>query len=458
MGVGEEVDDVAAIEKDLRDDGEEEEGGTEEGGGGGRKEARRRKKRSQREKRRVLEQVHLVLPPPLIALLEVRMAPVGGAAESSLSSPISDFAGAPPSLRLRGFLLVFSLVLRLLHPQPSAQVSPSALSPPQRSLLLSFLRDEDLLSPFLTEVVEHLLLTHNPPPQAKDSSAEYWLADTEWSHSDVQAQSVEDEGEEEEEGEGGEESCPPSPLPSQSSSPLYLRPAASRRLRALLSSVSARVLFPSLCFPLYLRGLHLLPALCRSWWTNVGRQSASLIAEFTAQHCSPLLIGHELSNLSTRPPLPPSSSSSTSTPSELTISPSLSSSSVTAHYRAGEVEMSLCLRLPPSYPLLPPTVELSDGVRVQAGWTKRWQLSITTSLLSSNGGLYEAIQGFFLNVDGHFAGVTDCAICYSVLHATHHTLPRMTCRTCQHRFHSQCLLTWFNKSGMSTCPLCRTPF
>ena len=120
--------------------------------------------------------------------------------------------------------------------------------------------------------------------------------------------------------------------------------------------------------------------------------------------------------------------------------------------------MTLLLRLAPSHPLLPVAVEWTESVRVQAAWLMRWQVAIASALLSANGGLHSAIHHFFLNVEQHFAGASECPICYNVLHPVHHTLPRMTCRTCHHKFHSTCLYTWFEKSGHSTCPLCRATF
>ena len=120
--------------------------------------------------------------------------------------------------------------------------------------------------------------------------------------------------------------------------------------------------------------------------------------------------------------------------------------------------MTLLLRLHPAHPLLPVGVEFADRVKVSEGWLRRWQLAVASALLSSNGGLRQAVQGWRSNLEQHFAGAAECPICYAVVHAVNGTLPRMSCRTCNNRFHSGCLFTWFEKSGHSTCPLCRTSF
>lgn len=51
-----------------------------------------------------------------------------------------------------------------------------------------------------------------------------------------------------------------------------------------------------------------------------------------------------------------------------------------------------------------------------------------------------------------------CLICYSVLHPTDHSLPRMACKTCSQVFHGPCLYKWFRSAGKSNCPHCQTPW
>jgi len=75
-----------------------------------------------------------------------------------------------------------------------------------------------------------------------------------------------------------------------------------------------------------------------------------------------------------------------------------------------------------------------------------------------NGALAEAIQTWKSNFDKEFEGVEECPICYSVIHTTNHSLPRLACRTCKHKFHSACLYKWFSTSHKSSCPLCQSPF
>ena len=79
-------------------------------------------------------------------------------------------------------------------------------------------------------------------------------------------------------------------------------------------------------------------------------------------------------------------------------------------------------------------------------------------LFMQNGAIAEAIRTWKSNFDKEFEGVEECPICYSILHTSNHSLPRLACKTCKHKFHGACLYKWFSTSNKSTCPLCQTPF
>lgn len=83
---------------------------------------------------------------------------------------------------------------------------------------------------------------------------------------------------------------------------------------------------------------------------------------------------------------------------------------------------------------------------------------INFSCVMQNGALAEAIRIWKRNFDKEFEGVEECPICYSVIHTVNHSIPRLACKTCKHKFHSACLYKWFSTSHKSTCPLCQSPF
>ncbi|KAK8990624.1 hypothetical protein V6N11_009316 [Hibiscus sabdariffa] len=73
---------------------------------------------------------------------------------------------------------------------------------------------------------------------------------------------------------------------------------------------------------------------------------------------------------------------------------------------------------------------------------------------NQNGALAEAVRVWKRNFDKEFEGVEECPICYSVIHTVNHSLPRLACKTCKHKFHAACLYKWFSTSHKSSCPLC----
>ena len=428
---------LAAVQRELRDEGAEDEAGEEadrpggaDGDEGGRKEARRRRRRLQRERRRVREEVSRLLPAQLQSLLEWRL-------DSASAAPAAGLLPERPlGLQLRGWLLGFSLLLDLLH--CSLPLSSASLSDAQRAVLVAYLRDCDAFSPFLSELTHHILSASSP--QQRDA----WLQPAADS---LRPQLT-------------EETLLPAP-PSEDEPQRATARAGSRgkgRSQQLQQAEAEQAVYlPQLSCLLYLQWLHLLPALSRAWFTNVERASAPLLQRLTAQHFSPLLIRYEL-RAATALPLPAPADGAAASSSSLSLQGNAAACLLSARYSSGEVQMTLLLRLHPAHPLLPVSVEFADKVKVSDGWLRRWQLSVASALLSGNGGLQAAVTGWARNLDQHFAGATECPICYAVVHAVQGTLPRMQCKTCGNRFHANCLFTWFEKSGHSSCPLCRTSF
>ena len=64
----------------------------------------------------------------------------------------------------------------------------------------------------------------------------------------------------------------------------------------------------------------------------------------------------------------------------------------------------------------------------------------TISPSLQNGTLMDGLLLWKSNLDKHFSGVEDCMICFSVIHGSLYSLPKMTCRTCKKKFHSACLV------------------
>ncbi|WOK95851.1 E3 ubiquitin-protein ligase [Canna indica] len=205
----------------------------------------------------------------------------------------------------------------------------------------------------------------------------------------------------------------------------------------------------SLAGSIYGMMIHLLPSYVRNWFSGLRDRSLSLAVEtFTKIWCSPPLILDELSQVK----------ETVFADENFSVSVNRSASEIIATYKKEESGMDLVIRIPNSYPLRPVDVECTRSLGISKVKQRKWLLSLTTFILNQNGAIAEAIRIWKSNFDKEFLGVEECPICYSIIHTTNHSLPRLACKTCKHKFHSACLYKWFSTSHKSTCPLCQSPF
>ncbi|MDR3740240.1 MAG: RING finger domain-containing protein [Terracidiphilus sp.] len=84
-------------------------------------------------------------------------------------------------------------------------------------------------------------------------------------------------------------------------------------------------------------------------------------------------------------------------------------------------------------------------------------VSVSVYPLPQDGTILDALVLWKRSLDKEFDGVEPCPICYSVIHMTHHSLPRLVCGTCKNKYHSQCLQKWFQTANKNNCPMCQQP-
>ncbi|XP_041995812.1 E3 ubiquitin-protein ligase listerin isoform X1 [Salvia splendens] len=241
--------------------------------------------------------------------------------------------------------------------------------------------------------------------------------------------------------------------------PAEVSEAANAARRAVTSSsilFSLELLWPiepakmaSLAGAIFGLMLHNLPAYVRGWFSDIRDRSAlSAIESFTKAWCSPTLISNELSQIK----------KASFADENFSIVVSKSANEVVATYTKDETGMDLVIHLPPSYPLRPVDVDCTRSLGISEVKRRKWLMSLMAFIRNQNGALAEAIRIWKNNFDKEFEGVEECPICYSVIHTVSHSLPRLACKTCKHKFHSACLYKWFSTSHKSTCPLCQSPF
>ncbi|KAK7372192.1 hypothetical protein VNO80_05564 [Phaseolus coccineus] len=205
----------------------------------------------------------------------------------------------------------------------------------------------------------------------------------------------------------------------------------------------------SLAGAIYGLMLQVLPAYVRGWFSDLrDRNTSAVIESFTRTCCSPPLIANELSQIK----------KADFRDENFSVSVSKSANEIVATYTKDETGMDLVIRLPASYPLRPVDVDCTRSLGIAETKQRKWLMSMMLFVRNQNGALAEAIGIWKRNFDKEFEGVEECPICYSVIHTTDHSLPRLACKTCKHKFHSACLCKWFSTSHKSSCPLCQSPF
>lgn len=205
----------------------------------------------------------------------------------------------------------------------------------------------------------------------------------------------------------------------------------------------------SLAGGLYGMMIRLLPSYVRTWFTSLrDRSLSSSIESFTRAWCSPPLLLDEFSQVK----------DSLYADDNFSVSVNRSAYEIVATYKKEETGIDLVIRLPSCYPLRHVDVECTRSLGISEVKCRKWLLSLTAFVRNQNGAIAEAIHTWKSNFDKEFEGVEECPICYSILHTSNHSLPRLACKTCRHKFHGACLYKWFSTSNKSTCPLCQTPF
>lgn len=211
---------------------------------------------------------------------------------------------------------------------------------------------------------------------------------------------------------------------------------------------------PILCANILYRCFKSIPSVMRYWYTEQkNRQLVLAIDKYVEQNISPSIIEQEMKDLQ-------SVDQKKIFGDSMKISPSKSSttSQVEARYNVDDSLIEISIKIPGTYPLKQVEVVGLQRAGVSEERWRRWLLNCNAIMASQNGSILDALIAWKQNVDKHFEGVEECAICYSVIGVMDRSLPNKTCKTCKNTFHAACLRKWFRTSNNSTCPLCRSMF
>lgn len=203
---------------------------------------------------------------------------------------------------------------------------------------------------------------------------------------------------------------------------------------------------------LYYQSFQYLGSYVQQWFNKIrDLQQKLVVSKFSVSYLSPLLVTKMLDEVEQ------SKGKLTSMDDNLTVRVNRVTNEIKSIYVIDEQTMEMVVKIPHTYPLSSVTVEGPLRLGVKESQWKAWLLASQRVISLTNGSIIDSIELFNRNVNLHFSGFVECAICYSILHQDH-SLPSKTCPTCLNKFHSACLYKWFKSSGSSTCPLCRSTF
>lgn len=230
--------------------------------------------------------------------------------------------------------------------------------------------------------------------------------------------------------------------------PIYCRiPRQHEREYYLTPDLSpSPVFFDKFASRLLFKSITLLPAAVRLFYKGMPNQFMSMFQEVVTKYASKLLIEQELLKVS-----------SATFEGEMKVRTVPVTGEIIAEYVIEETKMKLTIELPAEYPLAVPTMKLDKAI-VKTDRAKKWLLQLNAYLFHQNGAILEGIEMWKRNVDKGVEGVEDCTICMMTVHQQTHQLPKVRCKQCKNKFHSNCLYKWFESSNQSTCPLCRNNF
>ncbi|KAL6450537.1 RKR1 E3 ubiquitin-protein ligase listerin [Candida maltosa Xu316] len=188
------------------------------------------------------------------------------------------------------------------------------------------------------------------------------------------------------------------------------------------------------------------------WFKEIrDRQFKNKVEKFTVKYVSSLLISKILNQVSDQ------KTKIEGKEENMNIKVNQVTNEIRTTYVIDDQKMEMMIKIPHNYPLDNVSVEGPLRLGVKENQWKAWLLASQRVISLTNGSIIESIELFCKNVNLHFSGFEDCAICYSILHQDL-SLPSKTCPTCSNKFHAACLYKWFKSSGSSTCPLCRSAF
>lgn len=197
--------------------------------------------------------------------------------------------------------------------------------------------------------------------------------------------------------------------------------------------------------------VRILPGEVKNWFLGLrDRGLQGQIEGFVGQNCTGPLLDQEILQVETTEP--------GRWGENFNVRTSRTAREVTAVFSKDDASLEVVVKFPGSFPLGDAEVSCPKKIGVGDSLLRKWLLSMASFLRNRKGSVSEAVLVWKQNVEKGFEGVEECPICYSVILSANGSIPKLPCKTCKYKFHSDCLYKWFKSSHKSTCPLCQTPF
>ena len=229
---------------------------------------------------------------------------------------------------------------------------------------------------------------------------------------------------------------------------------------------SKNIYYSNISLKLYLKILNIFPSLTRYWLSNEikDRITRDTISQITSQYFSPILLNdicdtkvinnqlsiHIANNIT--------KSSEKKILEHLTFKSNKSEHQIIGIYKDedNEVELSMIVDYSVDYPLKPLALMWLNECGLSTKKIKTLKMLMTGMLNNQNANIIETFTLWSFNISKYYQGIDECPICYSVIHPTKKTLPKIQCPTCKGKFHKYCIYKWTKTSQKNTCPLCRS--
>ncbi|EKX73454.1 conserved hypothetical protein [Theileria equi strain WA] len=119
-----------------------------------------------------------------------------------------------------------------------------------------------------------------------------------------------------------------------------------------------------------------------------------------------------------------------------------------------EVPTKISIKIPSTFPLVPLSFTTEEDNSTFKQKYLKWIMLAQSE--ANRSGISQGLYLWCNNIAKFFDGISECPICYSIVHAQFNTIPSKICKVCKYKFHTECIYKWFRTAQKAKCPLCQS--